>query len=63
MPASPSFAVATELAFDGAYLLTLWLLIGLRRQLGTLLAAGDSAHVGLRLLGLVRGSLSDGWIG
>jgi len=29
----------------------------------SLLALGDSAHVGFRLLGLVRGPLHDGWIG
>ena len=29
----------------------------------TLLAAGDSAHVGLRLLGLARGGLREGWVG
>lgn len=28
-----------------------------------LLAMGDSAHVGLRLLGLSRGDLSEGWVG
>ena len=28
-----------------------------------LLAVGDSAHVGLRLLGLSRGELSEGWVG
>lgn len=73
--------VATELAFDAAYLLTLWaLVIALLRRLVPLqgaqrlgassyvlafllLAVGDSAHVGLRLLGLSRGDLSEGWVG
>lgn len=81
MPNPRSIAMATELVFDGSYLLTLWLLvIGLHQRLRqlsaavlrcgapfvlafTLLALGDSVHVGLRLLGLVGGQLSDGWIG
>jgi hypothetical protein len=73
--------MVTEVVFDGAYLLTLWLLvIGLCRRLAPLeapsrrcagplvlafilLAWGDTAHVGLRLVGLAQGRLQDGWIG
>lgn len=76
-----TIGVAIELAFDTAYLLTLWGLVisllrrrvplqGVQRFCASsyvlaflLLAVGDSAHVGLRLLGLSRGNLSEGWVG
>ena len=81
MPHPRAIGVASELAFDGAYLLALWLLvISLLQRLGRLtavvrhcadsyvvafllLAVGDSAHVGLRLLGLTHGGLRNGWVG
>ena len=81
MPTPTTAGLRAELVFDGAYLLSLWILaFSLRRQLArlaiplrwsaaplvlafTLLAIGDSVHVGLRFVALATGRLPEGWIG